>query len=107
MAMTKTTLATKTITLDLPEELVTLLGPSENLPRRVLEALVLDLLREADISQGKAAHLLGLTRYDILDLMVLHKIPSGPATAKEMRQEIENARRYVRSSLTDGDSQQQ
>ena len=51
------------------------------------ESLVLDLLRDAQITQGEAALLLGVTRYDILDLMVRYCIPSGPETAEEMRQE--------------------
>jgi predicted HTH domain antitoxin len=82
------------ITVDLPDELVALLGSPESAAERVRQSLVLDLLREAEISQGRAARLLGITRWDILDLMARYRIPSGPATAEEMRQEIENARRF-------------
>jgi predicted HTH domain antitoxin len=84
-----------TLTLEVPEELVSLIGSSEAAAARAKESLVLDLLREGRISQGKAAQLLGLTRYDILDLMAQHQIPSGPATAEEMRQEIEDLRHFV------------
>lgn len=84
-----------TLTLEVPEELVSLIGSSEAAATRAKESLVLDLLREGRISQGKAAQLLGLTRYDILDLMAQHQIPSGPATAEEMRQEIEDLRHFV------------
>ena len=100
--MTKATLSTKTVTFELPEELVTLLGPSENLPRRVLETLVLNLLREAHISQGKAAHLLGLTRYDMLQLMARHSILSGPETADEAQRDFEAARLGVRLPTSAG-----
>ena len=41
-----------------------------------------DLLRDAHITQGEAAWLLGITRYDILDLMARYSIPSGPQTAR-------------------------
>jgi predicted HTH domain antitoxin len=57
--------------------------------------LVLDLLREGQISQGKAAELLGINRYEMLDLMARHKIPSGPQTAEEAEREIEAAIRLA------------
>ena len=89
---------TRTLTLELPEELVKLLGSPEAAAAKAREALVLALLREARISQGKAAHLLGLTRWDILDLMAEHHIPSGPETPEELREEVEDMRRYLRNS---------
>jgi hypothetical protein len=67
-------MAAKTITLELPEELIELLSSTEVIREKVRTSLVLELLREAHISQGMAARLLGLTRYDILDLMALQKI---------------------------------
>jgi predicted HTH domain antitoxin len=83
------------LTLDLPEELVRLLGSPERTAERAREALVLDLLRHAEISQGKAAELLGINRYEMLDRMARHKIPSGPQTAEEAEQEIEAAIRLA------------
>ena len=93
----KRDLADRTLPLELSEELITLLGSPEALAAKAKEALVLELLREAWISQGKAAELLGVTRWDILDLMVRYQIPSGPATAEELRQETEDLRhsKYV------------
>ena len=55
------------VTLDLPFALAPLLGSSEEAAARAKEAPVLQLLREARISQGAAARFLGLTRYDILE----------------------------------------
>ena len=85
----------RTLSLELPDELVALLGSEEAAAAKAKEALVLELLREARISQGKAARLLGLTRWDILDLLVQHHIPSGPETAEDVRREIADARRYL------------
>jgi predicted HTH domain antitoxin len=62
------------------------------------EALVLELLREARISQGKAARLLGISRGKIIDLMARHRISAGPETAEEMRQEVEDLGRYLEGS---------
>ncbi len=91
-------MSTRTIELELPEDLVKLLGSPEAAASRAKEALVLELLREASISQGQAAQLLGLTRWDILDLMARHQIPSGPETAEELRKDIEAVRRNARGA---------
>ena len=80
-----------TLTVELPGELVAELGPPEELAARARQALVLDLLREGQISQGKAASLLGITRWDILDLMARYQIPSGPQTAAEVDRVLANA----------------
>ena len=84
-----------TIELELSEELVALLGSPETAAAQAKQALVLELLREARISQGNAAELLGLTRGDMLDLLARHRIESGPETAEEMQQEIEALRRFI------------
>ena len=39
------------------------------------EAVVLELLREGKISQGKASELLEISRHGLLDLMAKHDIP--------------------------------
>jgi predicted HTH domain antitoxin len=90
--------ATRTTKVELPEELVALLGSPEVVAAKAKEALVLELLREARISQGKAARLLGISRGEILDLMARHRISSGPETAEKMRQEVENLGRYIQGS---------
>jgi predicted HTH domain antitoxin len=91
-------LATRALAIELPEELIELLGSPEAAAAKAKEALVLELLREARLSQGQAARLLRLTRWEILDLMAPHEIPSGPETAEEMRQEIEVMRRFARDT---------
>jgi len=85
--------ASQLLTVELPEELVALLGSPEAAAVRVRTALVFELLREGAISQGQAARVLGVTRWDLLELMARHGVQSGPDTAEEMRREIENARR--------------
>jgi predicted HTH domain antitoxin len=87
------------VTLELPDEIMALLGSPEGAAAKAREALVLELLREARIGQGMAAELLGLTRADVLDLMVERRIPAGPEAAEEADREIERLRRYfVRQS---------
>jgi hypothetical protein len=99
---------TRTVMVEVPEELIQLLGSPEAVAEKAKEALVLDLLRRAEISQGTAAILLDVTRWDILDLMALHEIPSGPVTAEEVRQETESLERWLdaQKRREDGNSKQ-
>jgi predicted HTH domain antitoxin len=100
-------MATRMLTLEVDEELVKLAGSPEAAAAEAKQALVLHMLRDARISQGKAAELLGITRWDILDLMAKHNIESGPETAEEVRQEVEDLRRYLAERrLRDGCQQQ-
>lgn len=100
--MSATRTAARTITIELPDDLVAALGSLDGIEDRAWKGLVLDLLRDAKISQGRAARLLGVTRYDILDLMASHHIPSGPLTAEEARREVEAAWRTLQSAQADG-----
>lgn len=86
-----------TLTLDVPDEIIALLGTPEVAAARAKETLVLDLLREARISQSAAARLLGVTRWGLLDLMARYQIPSGPETPEEMQEEIARARSFLSS----------
>ena len=89
---------TRTLTVEVPEEVVTLLGSAEDASARARQALVLDLLREARISQGKAAEILGISRWAILELMTQHHIESGPANEAELQQDLEVVRRVTETS---------
>lgn len=91
-------MATRTLMLELPEEVVALIGSDEAAATKAKEALVLELLREGQISQGQAARLLGITRWDLLALAARYQIPPGPATPAEMREEIERVRCASRGS---------
>jgi predicted HTH domain antitoxin len=90
-------MGTRTLSVEVPDELVALLGTPEAAAVRAREALVLDLLRRAKVSQDKAAELLGVSRWDLLELMVEHRVESGPETGEEMAREIEDMRRWAAS----------
>ncbi|MGI8551191.1 MAG: UPF0175 family protein [Dehalococcoidia bacterium] len=88
-------MGTQTLFLELPEEVVSLLGSPEAAVAKAKEALVIELLREARISQGLAAQILEVIRWEILDLMAEHHVPSGPATEQELRREFEQVDRWL------------
>lgn len=88
-------MSTASLTIELPAEVLELLGSVESAKAKTRQALILQLLREGEISQGFAARLLGITRYDILDLMAQDQIPSGPQTPEEIDREIQAALRLA------------
>jgi len=49
----------------------------------------MDLLREHQISQGKAAELLGLSRHELFDLMAKHHVPVIDLSADELKSELQ------------------
>jgi predicted HTH domain antitoxin len=91
-------MTTTTLIVELPEELLNLLGSPEDAAAKTREILVVEFLREGRLSQGQAARLLGVTRWDILNLMARLGIPSGGETAEEMRREVEESRRVIHRS---------
>ena len=73
--------------LELPDELLGTLR-EQDLAVKAKEALVMELLREHQISQGKAAHLLGMNRDDLFSLMAKYQIPFIDLTEAELDQEL-------------------
>jgi predicted HTH domain antitoxin len=60
--------------------------------RKAKEAFVLELLRHGDISAGRAAKLLDISRWDLSDLMSEAGIsPFAEVTAEELDAEVETA----------------
>ncbi len=74
--------------LELPDELVTQFQEKE-MEAKAREALVMELLREHRLSQGKAAEVLGLDRHALLDLMLKYRVPAVDLTPKELKRELE------------------
>jgi len=82
--------ADKHFKVELPEEVVEWLGwQDREVPERMRETLVMDLLRRHVISQGKAAGLLGITRHDLFDLMTKHRVPVIDLTEEELQRELD------------------
>lgn len=97
----------RAIVVELPQEVAALFGSPDAAAAVARRALVLELLRDARLSQGRAAEVLGLTRAETLDLMAAHRIPSGPETPAELHEELASLRRYVRQDGANAGDQQQ
>lgn len=82
-------MATKKLNLELqlPEELVEALGSVEDVTRQARESFVMDLLRQGKISQGKAAKLLELSRWDLPEVMAQHDVPAVMVEPDELERD--------------------
>lgn len=75
------------VEFELPDEIVTQLR-EEDMAVKAKEALVMELLREHRISQGKAAEILGISRHDLFDLMTKYQVPVIDLTEEELAAEL-------------------
>ncbi|MFZ6016350.1 MAG: UPF0175 family protein [Nitrospirota bacterium] len=86
----------KQVVLEFPVEL-----PEETLKdkealQKGKEAMVFELLRKGEISQGKAAELLGIDRWTLFDLMAKYDIPVIDMTSEELEKELSQAKEFFR-----------
>ena len=77
-----------TLDLELPDDLLAQF-PENEIAAKAREALVMELLREHRLSQGKAAELLGVDRHDFFELMTRYHIPAIDLTPEELKRELE------------------
>ena len=73
--------------VELPDELFAQLR-EEEIEKKVKEALVMELLREHRLSQGKAAEILGIGHHELFDLMTNHRVPVIDLDTEELRSEL-------------------
>lgn len=78
--------------VDLPKETL----KDEEALQRSKEALILVLLQKREISQGKAAELLEISRHDLFDLMAKYNIPMIDMTFEELQKELNSAKEIFR-----------
>jgi predicted HTH domain antitoxin len=75
------------VEFELPDEVAAQLQEAE-MAMKAKEALVMELLREHHVSQGKAAEILGMSRHDLFDLMTKYQVPVIDLTAEELDAEL-------------------
>jgi len=81
--------AEKDFSVSLPPEVVGGFGWNESeVPSRVREALVMELLRLDKLSEAQALAILKLSRWELLDLMGRYDVPAVRMTAEEMDREL-------------------
>ena len=79
----------KRFEVELPEEVVAGFGWQEGeVPRKVREALVMELLRRDHLSEAQAAALLHLNRWELPDLMGRSQVPAMRLSPEELTREL-------------------
>ncbi|MBF0565496.1 MAG: UPF0175 family protein [Nitrospirae bacterium] len=77
----------KQVTLEFPVDLPEEILKDNKALNKTKITLVLELLGQGEISQGKAAELLGITRYDLFDLMAQYNVPMADFSAEELQRQ--------------------
>jgi Uncharacterised protein family (UPF0175) len=82
-------MAEKDFQVSLPAEVVGAFGWNDSeVPQRVREALVMDLLRLDRLSEAQAAAILGLARWELLELMGRYDVPAVRVSVEELDREL-------------------
>ena len=82
-------MADKHFEIDLPEELLAGFGWHDTeVPHKVLEALVMALLRLDQLSETQAAALLHVDRWDLLETMGRYRAPAVRLSQDELKREL-------------------
>lgn len=82
----------KTVTLELPTELLELLGSEEEAKREAKLALVFDLVRRGRVSRAKAAELLGVPLAEFPSLLAEYGIPWFDYSNEDLGRDLESLR---------------
>jgi predicted DNA-binding protein (UPF0251 family) len=75
------------VTFELPDEVAPNLR-DEDLTAKAKEAFTMELLREHELSQGKAAELLGIDRHELFALMTKYRVPVIDMTPQELAEDL-------------------
>ena len=82
-------MAEKRFEVELPDEVLTCFGWHETeVPQKVREALVMELLRRDQLSEAQAAALLHMDRWELLDAMGRAQVPAIRMSVKELKREL-------------------
>jgi len=76
-----------TLELELPDDVAAGLGEAD-VANKAREALIMELLREHHLSQGKAAELLQIRRADLFPLMTKYQVSIVDLSPEELQKEL-------------------
>ncbi len=82
----------KALTIELPVELLQLLGSEEEAKREAKCALVLDLVRRGKLSRSKAAELLQIPLWDFPSFLAQYRIPWFDYSPEQLQQDLQALR---------------
>jgi predicted HTH domain antitoxin len=88
----------KSVTIELPPELLQLLGSEEEAKREAKVALVFDLVRRGKLSRVKAAELLAIPLQDLPALLAEYNIPWFEYSPEALQQDLQTLRKRERTA---------
>lgn len=82
--------STVRIELDVPRDLLNVLNTTEtDVEPRLLELIAIELFRENEISSGKAAELLGMSKESFIQLLGQRNVPYFTETPEELEKQVD------------------
>jgi hypothetical protein len=82
-------MAEKRFEVDLPDEVLAGFGwQEEEVPSKLRETLVMELLRLDQLSEAQAAEFLNLDRWQLLEVMGRYRVPAVRMSLEELRREV-------------------
>ena len=88
----------RSISIDIPDELLELLGSEDELAKEVKQSLVLDLVRSGRISRAKAAELLEINIWDLPGFLSKYRIPWFDYSEEQMEEDMATLRNLNRKA---------
>lgn len=88
------------ITMEVSDELMKLLGSEEEIAKEAKQALVMDLVRRGKISRGKAAELLGISLWDLPELLCSYNIPWFDYSIEQLEEDMAALRKLEEKAST-------
>ena len=76
----------KSVSIEFPEEVIELYG-EEELKNSVRKWSILELIKNGKLSSGKAAEILGMTKWDFMELMSEYDIPMANFPPEELEKQ--------------------
>lgn len=82
----------RTITIEVPDQLLELLGSEDEIGREAKRSLILSLVGRGKISRGKAAELLGISLWDMPEFLAEYRIPWFDYTREQLEEDVATLR---------------
>ena len=82
----------RTISIEIPDELLELLGSEEEIGKEAKQTLILDLVRRGKISRAKAADLLGINLWDLPEFLSGYEIPWFDYSREQLEEDMKALR---------------
>ena len=83
-------MAPKKFEVEFSEELWEVVGiPAKKLSAKLQEVLVVELVRQGKLSQGRAAELLGVDRWEIMNILAVYDVQTTSLTEAELDRDLQ------------------